>query len=65
MRIKLVNEMRATGEKQKPAAEKDGGKEAVFKFSQAVAQHADEPSEGYACKMAPCSAPEQPCSNWS
>jgi hypothetical protein len=31
------------GEEQKPAAEKDGGKEAVFKLSQAVAQHADEP----------------------
>jgi len=31
------------GEEQKPAAEKDGGKKAVFKLSQAVAQHADEP----------------------
>ena len=31
------------GEEQKPAAEKDCGKEAIFEFSQAVAQHADEP----------------------
>ena len=36
------------GEEQKPAAEKDRGEEAVFKLSQAVAQHADEPSKGNA-----------------
>ena len=34
------------GEEQQPTAQKHGGKEAILKLAQAVAQDADEPQEG-------------------
>jgi hypothetical protein len=47
---------------QKPAAEKDRGKEAVFKLSQAVAQHADEPQK---CNAGEWHQIQRLCSHWS